>query len=544
MDDNSRDTIPGLLAQAAQLHGAAPAVQWLDGGRSFHDLDNECARFAKGLVNAGVGKGSRVAILSGNSWFMVLALFACTRVGAIAIPISTLATPSELAHIVRHCDAQVLLAKRHYLGRDYGKIIAQALPELADEASGGALRLRAAPFLRSIWLDDPQGLAWARSTSDLVAAGERDPSLDARFLEAIQAEVSPADAAVIIYTSGSTALPKAVVHAHGPVVRQARALARSQIAFPGERVLCVMPLFWVGGMNLLLEAIAVGSCFLISEDVSPQAIATAIRELKADAFIGWPPQRSKVRNAMIDLGLDYTMVRGLREERRDDGSLRPIEELPNVLGMTETFGPHGIFPFGVALPPGRSGAFAPESNGFERRVVDPATREVVAVGHIGELEVRGGSMMKGYYKVERARSFTPDGYFATGDIVHIDSEGYLYFHGRNGDTIKTNGANVSRLEVERALCNIPGVQAAVVCGLPDPERGQIVVAAVVLKDGEVQSEDGLKSVLRQSLSGYKVPGHILFISDDDLPWTGTGKIRLAEIASLVEQRLKRTPTMS
>src|SRR5690606_13260658 len=124
-------------------------------------------------------------------------------------------------------------------------------------------------------------------------------------------------------------------------------------------------------------------------------------------------------------------------------------------------------------------------------------------GEVGELQIRGPAMLAGLYKVDRKTTFTPDGFYPTRDLVRIDAEGWLYPAGRLDDMIKTRGANVSRLEVEAALAALPGVEAAIVAGLPDPELGKRIVAAVVPEEGADLSEERLRAALRSSLSSFK-----------------------------------------
>jgi acyl-CoA synthetase (AMP-forming)/AMP-acid ligase II len=165
------------------------------------------------------------------------------------------------------------------------------------------------------------------------------------------------------------------------------------------------------------------------------------------------------------------------------------------------------------------------------------TGEQVPPGEIGELHVRGGALMSGLYKVPRAQVFTSNGFYPTGDLVRIDADGYAYFVGRTGDMIKTNAANVSRLEVEAALNALPEVELSLVAGLPDEELGELVVAAVVPAQGAQPTEDDLRASLGERLSSYKVPRRIVFIRQDDVPRTTTGKVRLFELGALIESHL-------
>jgi acyl-coenzyme A synthetase/AMP-(fatty) acid ligase len=147
--------------------------------------------------------------------------------------------------------------------------------------------------------------------------------------------------------------------------------------------------------------------------------------------------------------------------------------------------------------------------------------------------------MRGYYKREPADVFTPDGFFPTGDQVRIEADGYMYFEGRNGDMLKAKGANVSRLEVEDALRKVPGVANAVVCGLPDPEVGLILAAAVTVQPGHQLTEATIRTALRDLIAPYKIPAHVLTIDSQELLWTASGKIRLYDMGKLIARRLGR-----
>jgi acyl-CoA synthetase (AMP-forming)/AMP-acid ligase II len=532
-------TLPELLKYAVAHFGDAPAIEMPTGARTYKDIAAGVERLTKGLLAAGVGKGTRVGVLAGTSPFWVEALFACGQIGAIMAPISTLAAAPELAQILRHSDAHILLASRRYLNRDYVDLITRAIPSLTSARSDKPLRLPEAPFLRSIWLDDAEGVAWASPIQQLLDRGATDTSLDADFLAQVESEVHPSDDAVIIYTSGSTAAPKAVMHSQGPMVRQARGLTDAQIEFQGERVLLQMPLFWVGGMNMLLEFFYTGACLVLADGVSTRALVDTLRDRGAHVMHAWWPQQNAVRALMQAEGLDFSRIRNLRPHQFPDGSPKPPELIPNSLGMTESFGPHGIAKLGSTLPEHRRGAFAPVGPGFERRVVDPETGAVLAHGEIGELQIRGGSLMRGYYKRERADTFTPDGFFATNDLVRIEPDGYMYFQGRSGDMIKSKGANVSRLEVEAALRKIPGVAEPIVCALPDEEAGEIVVAAVAAKTDVKLTESDLKTALRELIAAYKVPANIIIIGAEDILYTPSGKIRLLDMRKLIAERLGR-----
>ena len=162
--------------------------------------------------------------------------------------------------------------------------------------------------------------------------------------------------------------------------------------------------------------------------------------------------------------------------------------------------------------------------GLDAKVVDSDTGAECAAGVTGELWLRGPFLMEGYLGRERHETFTPDGWYCTGDLFHVDDEGFFYFTGRRGDMIKTAGANVSPREVEAAILDVAGLVSHVL-GIDDPVRGQIVAAAVRLPRGRPPPDtDELQATLRTKLSAYKVPQRWLVIADDEVPVLSSGKL--------------------
>ena len=237
--------------------------------------------------------------------------------------------------------------------------------------------------------------------------------------------------------------------------------------------------------------------------------------------------------AVAHLAKDPTFARrDLSSIRR--GNLWPImpadvravdpELRHNMLGMTEA----GSVCLASAdegdQPEHRRGSFGRPVPGFDAQVVDPDTGNVCDVGAVGELWFRGPFLMEGYYGRERHETFTIDGWYRTGDLFHVDADGFFYFHGRQGDMIKTAGANVSPREVEAAIADVSGLVAHVV-GIDDAERGQLVAAAVrVPRHQQAPGSDELRTALRKKLSAYKVPQRFLMLADTDVPMLSSGKL--------------------
>jgi acyl-CoA synthetase (AMP-forming)/AMP-acid ligase II len=505
---------------------------------TYNALDARSATMARALVAIGAGKGTRIALLAPDGILWITTFLAALRIGALLTPISTLSTAPELSHLLRHSDAQILIGVRRFLRHDYGERLATAFPHLAT-GQPGRLQLPDAPYLRSIWLDDPAGMSWAESHAALFekANGTAGPSTE--LLAAMEAQVAPSDDAIIIYTSGSTALPKAVLHRQRSVAQHPQLLAEYFRIRRTDRLMPLLPLFWVGGLIAALQALQTGATLVYPDSPETDTVIAAVEKLRVNRINTWGPQTARLRDALSARGIDPETIGGLAQIRDAQGVPIPADRSANMLGMTETFGPHCGEPLGTVLPESRRGSSGRPNSDFEYRVVDPETGEVVGPGRSGELHLRGGSLMQGFYKVEPRQVFTADGFYPTNDTVRIDEEGHLFFEGRRGDMLKSAGANVSRLEVEAALRALAEVALPIVVGLPDAQRGQIIVAAVVPAEGRQPTEASLQSALRERLASYKVPRRILIISSDEVLWAPSNKVRLAEMSRFIAARLGR-----
>ena len=369
--------------------------------------------------------------------------------------------------MLRSGDAHMLLGVRRFLRHDYGKTLQAALPGLT-EATAQALRLRSAPYLRSLWLDDAAGLSWARSIDDLLAYADEPQAPDGALLAAIEQEVTPGEDAIIVYTSGSTSLPKAVVHTQWNATRFPRELTKYFLLRPDDRMMPHLPTFWLGGLGMTMQVLSIGATLVYPASPEIDAVIDAIERCRVNRINSWGDVMMKLREAAVARGIDVDKIVGLGPFRDKAGEIIPPHLQANMLGMSETFTAHSAEPLDVRLPPDKAGSSGRAVDSYERRIVDPESGEELPPGQVGELQLRGSGLMSGFYKVNRSEVFTRDGFYPTGDLVRLDADGYLYFVARRGDMIKTRAANVSRLEVEAALRGLSGVDLPIVVGLPDP----------------------------------------------------------------------------
>lgn len=504
-DPTQATTFPGFVRAAARRHGDAPAITFMgetlpEDAITFRELDERSAFLARGLAARGVGKGTRVGFIYSNGPMFAVLFAAIARAGGVAVPISTFIKSAELVRVLRQSDIAGLLLQRSLLGVDLVERLCDALPELRD-VTGPELRLAAAPFLRWI-IAGGANLPPALRTLDWLEAGA--DSVSAALLVEIEAEIHSTDQLVEIYTSGSMALPKGVKHNHGPVMARTHYVRRMVPNIqPGEQIPAPLPMFWIGGLLMYLlanwEAGAVTVCMERTLSDSRMSMGSVLAE--------------------------------------DD--LASMPEMPTkwALGMTETIGPYS---YGDVLrAPGYP--LCPPldhiADGFEVRVVDEQG-EPVADGERGEIQVRGYALTPALHKIERAAHFTPDGFFRTGDMGVRDGA-RIHFAGRDGDMIKTAGSNVSPAEVELELQQLDGVHSAYVLGLPDAERGQLLVAAVVPRDGSAPRADSLRAALKARLSSYKVPREYVFLAREEVPLLHSNKVARRELQRMVAARLGR-----
>jgi acyl-CoA synthetase (AMP-forming)/AMP-acid ligase II len=507
----SASTFAQLIRTAAATYGEqmAIATQGSSHGNealsfsealSFRELDCQSQELARGLIARGIGKGTRIGFIYGNSPSFALLLAAITRIGAIAIPISTMIRSNELVRVLRQSDISGLIVQRSFLGHDYVERLCEALPELRG-AETPELRIIRTPFLR-----------WIVSTgTDLPAAirpwgylSELAASVSHGLLQELEAEIHPTDQMLEIYTSGSMALPKGVKHCHGPVLDRTHYL-RSMIApVRGKQIVVQLPMFWIGGLMMYLlphwEAGAISIC-----------------------------TDKTLNNSRVAMGSVLA-----------DEDMKLLAQAPPywALGMSETLGPYAYAD--ILRVPGYP-LCAPldhVADRYEVRVADEAGIPV-GDGHTGEIQVRGYALTPGLHKVERAEYFTPDGFYHTGDMGLVEGQ-RIHFIGRNGDMIKTAGANVSPAEVELEMQALEGVHSAYVVGIPDPERGQLLVAAVVAREGVTLDFEQIQEKLRQRLSHYKVPRAYLAISRDEVPLLHSNKVARRQIAAWAADKLGRT----
>lgn len=527
------ETLPALFARSVARWGDRDLIVTPASRLGYAEADAASLRLARALVGAGIGKGSRVGLQFPNGPEWVTAFLAVVRVGATAVPISTFHQPPEMAWALAHSDVQLHLCRRTMFGRDFGRVLEEAVPGLAG-ARAGAYQVPAVPFLRSVlfWGGAPPW-GWSADTEVERLAEGVDPEL----ISAREEGVAPSDVALQLYSSGSTARPKAALHTHGGLVRRLDVLRPFRNHVDGDRVYTPMPFFWVGGLMVgLLDALAVGHTCLVAEGVDPEATLEFLSRERVTVFSAWPAMLVALSRAYATGKYDLSSVRAGNLVEALPPQARPKDPLlrVNALGMTETCGPHTWGNPLVDLPEERRGSFGTSTADTEHRIVDPETGAVLGSGESGEICVRGPNVMLGLHKVERADVFDRDGWYHTGDHGYFDAGGHLFFEGRKDEMIKTAGANVSAREVETALMAFDDVALAAVVGIPHPTRGKLIAAAVVPEKGAAPAARELWERLRAVVSAFTVPRRIWVCTAGEMPMTASGKVDKKALERVME----------
>ena len=525
-------TLGAFLRDAVARNGPREALVFYEDGTriswSYRDLEDQAARVARALMANGLEKGERVALLMGNRPEWVASAFGIALAGGVLVPVNTYLEETELSYVLGHSDASMLLMQHSLAGHAYAETISKIIDELPT------LRLTTSlGVVRSV--DRIQAWDAFVTSSDLTTPAD----LDARA-----ASIAPTDDAVIIYTSGTTAVPKGVLSAHAPPCLQSRRFVRHLCLDGDVRAWSAFPLFWTAGLAMVMgSTIAAGGCLVLQETFSPGEALELLGSERVTTPHAWPHQLAELEQHPDWSGTDLSALRHI-ESFSSFGrhpSVRIAEDAWSpraAYGLTETFTIITSIP-SDAPPEIRDRAQGKILPGNAIRILHPDTGAPQPAGVEGEITVSGTTLMKGYVKVPRKETLDADGFFRTGDAGFVDDDGFLHWTGRTTDLIKTGGANVSPVEIETELLHHPLLKAAGAIGVPHDTLGQMVVVVAVAQDGSSVDEDNVRTFLRGRLASYKIPRRVIFVQERELTLTGNQKIRPEDLRALAGAKIAK-----
>jgi len=539
-------TIGGFLVEVCRRYADHEALVFddpMDPGVTvrwtYRDLEREARAVARALVAIGAGKGTRVAILMGNRPEAVAAFFGAPLVGCVVVPLSTFSPVPELRHLLRDSDATVLLTQQRLLKRRFVDDLLGMCPSLGS-TEPGAPGNHEFPFLEHVVAVGPEPergrvAGWRR----FLDRGSDTPDA---VVDARTQQTCPGDQALIIYSSGTTDHPKGMLHNHrAPTLQfwlQAQIFGRHE----QTRMWTALPIFWTAGMNTAMGAtFAAGGCWVMQESFEPGAALRLMARERVTEPYTLPHQTAALEEHADWLTTDLTSLScvfgksGFARHPTVTGDT--TWNMPVAYGLSETcaiFITHR-WDSSRQLMRESMGRLLP---GNRLRVVDPDTGAVLGPNEDGELAINGPTLMERYVRRTREECFDEDGFFHTGDVGYFDEAGYVHWTGRRTEMIKTAGANVSPAEIEVQLRAFPAIKLARVVGLPDARLGQVVVLCATLKEGAAATDEDVKAFLRDRVAAYKVPRHVLFFEDGEIPMTRSAtKVRDDALVELAASRM-------
>jgi long-chain acyl-CoA synthetase len=480
------------LIQTTSAYGDRDAIR-LDGtATTFRELDQASARIAGALRDRGVKPGDRIAIMLPNLPAFGIVYYGVLRAGGVVVPMNPLLKAREVAY---------------YLG-DSGTRLIFAWRDVAGEASIGAQRAEA----DVIGVDQATFADFLAGVSDMDDVEDRDPE----------------DTAVILYTSGTTGQPKGAELTHANLTQNVDVLRTDLLHLtPDDVIFGGLPLFHSFGQTCTLNAAAAsGACLTLVPRFDPQQALRILAEHRATIFAGVPTMYGALLAQPDRAAYDVSALRVCIS----GGSAMPVELLRGFehefgCKVLEGYGLSETSPVASFNHPDRErkpGSIGTPIRGVEMRVVDEHGRDVQR-GDVGEIVIRGHNVMKGYWQRPNETTMAiPDGWFRTGDLGRMDEDGYYAIVDRKKDLIIRGGFNVYPREVEEVLYEHPAVAEAAVIGVPHPQLGEEVAAAVALKPGATVAPDELREHVKSQVAPYKYPRKVWIL--DQLPKGPTGKI--------------------
>ena len=537
-------TLGGFLRQVCEDHGAKEALVFYPPSgpvirRSYSQVRQEANLVARALIARGVTKETRVGLLATNRPEWVTAMFGIALAGGTCVLLSTFAKGPELEYALRVGDVTHVIFERSVLTRDFAAELTELCPELAG--SDREVRSTRFPFLRSaVCIDEPGSGKPAVGVFEQWPAFLQKNLAPQALLDAIASEISPTDRALIFFSSGTTAKPKAVVHTHRAATMQSWRWARIYGIDANVRTWCANGFFWSGNFASGMGAtFAAGGCLILQTHFDTGEALRLMQTERVSLPVAWPHQWARLIadpawNSTDLSSLYYVGEKSLARGHADVTSRWP--EPTAAYGSTETFTL-------VTAPADNSWeAIAEDHHGVPLggntiRIVDPMTSKVLGIDEEGEIAIKGPTLMCGYLRVPPEEAFDADGFFRTGDGGFVDSHGRLHWQGRLTAIIKTGGANVSPLEIDEVLAKCPGVKIGATVGVPHETLGEMVVACIVPEAGTSLDERTVRDFAAKHLSSYKVPRRVLFLEDGDMPLTGTAKVKLGPLREFATRRL-------
>ena len=527
-----------LMDMQAEKYGDKDAIVFPEGRYSYQDIAMYAQNISKALLALGVEPGDRVGYFLQECIDTIGIIIGAAKIGAITAPINSRFKTTELEQVIVHAGMKVIFTSSPAVATDFNGLINETFPQIAESASKN-LDFPEAPELEAlITLDDIE----RPGTFNLSDVDEMALTISDEAVAARQAGVRVRDTAIIMYTSGTTAMPKGAMLSHESFSRYASSVKERMILTEDDIFWAALPMFHIGGVAFVLASLFVGSTFIHTGNYNPDVALQQIRDERPTVVLPafetiWVPVVNHPDREEDDFdSVRVVMVVGVPERLRQFQEQTPHAPILNCFGQTEVCAflslselddePELRFTKGGFPMPG-----------MEAEVHDPDTGDVLPNGSVGELWYRGPNMFDGYFRDQELTEevFDERGFFKTGDICEIDSDGRVTFVSRLKDMLKVGGENVSAAEVEGYLITHPAIALAQVVSAPDERYVEVPAAFIQLKPDMDATEEEIIEFCKGKIATYRIPRYVRFV--DDWPMSGT-KIKKIVLREMIASELK------
>ena len=533
-------TLGQLLDQTIARCGENDALVWPDRNfrMNWYEFGEEVDLVAKGLMALGVRRGEKVALWATNIPHWIVLMFATAKIGAILLPFNVNYKSAEIDFALKQSDAENLFIIGSYRDCSYIGVLNSLIPELKTTIRGD-VNCKRYPRLKRFFFLGQEKHRGFYSLNELKMMAQEVP--DADYL-ARQEQCRTDDVVNMQYTSGTTGFPKGVQLTHYNIANDGFWIGACQNLSMRDRVCIPVPLFHCFGCVLgVMACVNHGSTMVLLEKFNPKDMLYAIDRERCTATYGVPTMYIAAFDHPEFGKFDLSSLRtGIMS-----GAACPVPRMEQAqVYMPQITIPYGLTESGPVMTMTR---YFEESTvrkcttigqalpGIEVAIIDPETKDLAPIGKDGEICCRGYNNMKGYYNMpeQTARCIDENGWLHSGDVGHMDEQGYYYITGRLKDLIIRGGENISPKEVEDFIATMPGVKDVAVVGCPSKKYGEQPAAFIIAyPDAKLEAAD-VEGFCRDKISWFKIPKYYSFV--DAFPLTASGKIQKYKLREMAHE---------
>ena len=529
-------TFPDLLVRAVNRAGDDDAILFPDQKFTYSEIYDRAVASARSLMTLGIRTGDHVGILMSNCQEFVDIFLGSQLIGAWPVPINARYKARELNYVIRNADLKTLFTTDRIVEHvDFVALLTDAFQSLREQKDPSSLQIDDAPLLENIVLfgeRSPEGMM-DQETFQSMASGTTEEEI-----ELCRSRIAIRDVAMMMYTSGTTAMPKGCPISHEALVRPAIEAGRTRFFLEkDDRMWDPLPMFQMSFVLPLIACMDAGAALLTMEYFEPEsAIEYMEREGATVNFASFPTITEAILNHP-NYDSSKLPIRIVNNVGPAKMLLSMQERMPeatqiSAYGMTECGGVSCFGDINDSLEK-RTETSGKPFRGIEMQIRDIETDEVLGPDEVGEILVRGYCVFEGYYKdpEKNTEAFTTDGWFRTGDICSIDEDGRVTYRSRLKDMLKVGGENVAAAEIEGLLSGHPSVVLAQVVSAPDDKYMEVPAAYIQILDGSSVSEEEIIEFCKGKIANFKIPKHVRFVSEWPMSATKIQKVRLREMIS-------------